>query len=120
MKYNQIYFIYTFLSIKIILSDFFRIKKINVKLNSIYRNHRTLDNKEEDSFLEKAYGNIHHLFYYYATLYLGPNKIPQIHILGTGREITTSSCEKCTSCGKHLNKPYGLFNDSAIIKCITK
>ena len=114
MKYNQIFF-YTLLSIKIILSEVFRIKKIQVKLND-----RSLDYKEEDSFLENAYGNIYNLFYYYATLYSGPNKIPQIYILGIGSDTTTSPCNKCTSCGKHLNKPYELLNDSAIIKCNTK
>lgn len=120
MAFHSMFFIYIFLSIKIILSDVYRIKKISVKLNALKRNHRSLDNKkEEDSFLENVFGNSYILYYYYATLYLGPKKVPQTFILGTGSGLTSSPCSKCTSCGKHLNKPYELINDSYIIKCNT-
>ena len=120
MTFHPMFSIYVFLSIKIILSDVYRINKIPVKLNSLKRNHRSLDNKkEEDSFLENVYGNSHILYYYYATLYLGPKKMPQTFILGTASWATSSPCSKCTSCGKHLNKPYELIDDSYIIKCNT-
>ena len=117
---NHIFFIYTFLLIKIILSGVYKLKTIPVKKISLYRNNRLLDNKEEDdSFIEKVYGNSYSLYYYYATLYLGPNKIPQTYILGTDSALTTSPCNKCESCENHLNKPYEI-DDSNIIKCPTK
>ena len=120
MTFHSMFSIYLFLSIKIILSDVYRIKKIHVKLNAPKRNHRSLDNKkEEDSFLENVYGDSYFLNYYYVTLYLGPKKMHQTFILGTGSKLTSSPCSKCTSCGKHLNKPYELIDDSYIIKCNT-
>lgn len=75
MTFHPMFFIYILSSIKIILSDVYRIKKMSVKLNALKRNHRSLDNKkEEDSFLEYVYGDSYFLNYYYATLYLGPKK----------------------------------------------
>ena len=120
MTFHPMFFIYILSSIKIILSDVYKIKKMPVKLNALKRNHRSLDNKkEEDSFLEYVYGDSYFLNYYYATLYLGPKKMPQTFILGTGSTVTSSPCSKCTSCGRHLYKPYELIDDSYIIKCNT-
>ena len=67
--------------------------------------------------MEQVYGDSYSLYYYYITLYFGPKKRPQTFILATGSPITTSPCSKCTSCGKHLNSPYELNDDSKIIKC---
>ena len=39
--------------------------------------------------------------------------------MDTGSTTTTSPCNKCRSCGKHLNSPYEIDNDSDIIKCYT-
>ena len=117
MKYNQIIlFIYILTSFKNILSEIYPLKKIPAKVKALHRKRRSLDNNQDDSFLEKAYGNSYDLNYYYATLYLGPKKTPQTYILDTGSPTTTSPCSKCTSCGKHINKPYELDNAS-ILKC---
>ena len=118
MKYKQIFFIYILLSIKIILSNIYQLKKIPSKIKSLHRKHRLLDNNKEDSFLEYAHGDSYDLNYYYATLYLGPKKIPQTYIIDTGSPTTTSPCNKCKTCGEHINKPYEI-SDSNIIKCYT-
>ena len=119
MKFNKLFFIYILLSIKIILSDIYQLKKIPAKIKSLHRNHRSLDNNKEDSFLENVYGDSYYLNYYYITLYLGSKKIPQTYIVDTGSPTTSSPCNKCRLCGKHLNKPYEI-NDSNIIKCTSK
>ena len=76
-----------------------------------------LSEDTDDSFLLKVYGDSYVLNYYYITLYLGEQKSPQQYILDTGSETTTSTCDKCTSCGQHKNKPYKIANEKNIIKC---
>ena len=71
----------------------------------------------ETSFLHYINGDSRYLNYYYATLYLGKNKSPQVYILDTGSSITTSPCDQCTSCGEHLNPKYALENTSKILSC---
>ena len=121
MKYNQlIFFIYILSTLKKILSEIYLLKKIPAKVKTLHnRKHRSLDNNQDDSFLENTYGDSYDLNYYYATLYLGPKKTPQTYILDTGSPTTTSPCSKCTSCGDHINKPYDL-DDSNIIQCNSK
>ena len=116
-KYN-IFFISILLLLKTILSEIYQLKKIPTNIKTLRRMHRSLDNnKENEDFLESVYGDSFNLNYYYATLYLGPKKIPQTYILDTGSPTTTSPCNKCKSCGNHLNKPYELNDDSNIINC---
>ena len=110
---KKIFLIYLIISIKIVFSDTFKVKKIFAKVKTLHRKHRSLDN----SFLENVFGDTYNLYYYYTTLYLGPKKTPQTFILDTGSPTTTSPCNKCNSCGEHLNKPYELKSDSDIISC---
>ena len=112
MKNKNIIF-YILISIKIIFSEVFHLQKLQAKIKTLHRKHRSLDN----SFLENVFGDTYNLYYYYATLYLGPKKTPQTYILDTGSPTTTSPCSKCTSCGDHLNKPYELEEESDIISC---
>ena len=118
MKYKKTLFIYILILITIVLCDIFPLKKVPAKIKTLRRMHRVLEDKE-DFFLENAYGDSCDLNYYYATLYLGPKKMPQTYILDTGSPTTTTPCELCKKCGKHLNKPYELKNQSDIIKCNT-
>jgi len=111
------FFVISLLSINNALSKIYPLKKVSTNLKTLHRKRRT--SGKEDSFLENVYGDSHTLYYYYATLYLGKKKIPQTYILDTGSPTTTSPCNKCRSCGKHLNSPYELDNDSDIIKCYT-
>ena len=111
------YFILFLIYTKSVLCEIFQLKKIPTNIKSLRRYRRNLDYDKEDAFLEKAYGDSHNLNYYYTTLYLGPKKTPQTYILDTGSPTTTSPCNKCTSCGDHINKPYKLDRDSDIIKC---
>ncbi len=117
MEFNIRFSFYLLLIIKIALSEIYDLKKIPTKIKSLRVRRRTLDNNKEDTFLEEVYGDSYELNYYYATLYLGPKKIPQTYILDTGSPTTTSPCNKCRSCGKHLNKPYELNDDSNYIQC---
>ena len=110
-------FLISLLSINIVLSEIYPLRKVSTNLKSLHRKRRT--SGKEDSFLENVYGDSYNLYYYYATLYLGKKKIPQTYILDTGSPTTTSPCNKCRSCGKHSNPPYELDNDSDIIKCYT-
>ena len=105
------------LLIKLVFSDIYKLKKLPARIKTL---HRALDSNKEYSFLENVYGNSYELNYYYATLYLGPQKTPQTFILDTGSPTTTSPCDKCKSCGKHLNKPYELNGESNIIKCYSE
>ena len=84
-------------------------------LNSLKKFFRVLE--ENSSFLQEVKGDSNYLNYYYTTLYLGKDKSPQVYILDTGSSITTSSCDLCTSCGKHLNQKYKLENQKQIIPC---
>lgn len=84
-------------------------------LYSLRKSLRILD--EEISFLQEVKGDSSYLNYYYTTLYLGKDQSPQVYILDTGSSITTSPCDKCTSCGKHLNQKYKLESENKIIKC---
>ena len=113
----SLFFLILLLSINITLSEIFPLKKVSTNLKTLHRKRRT--SGKEDSFLENVYGDSHYLYYYYATLYLGKKKIPQTYILDTGSSTTTSPCNKCRSCGKHLNPLYEIDNDSNIIKCNT-
>ena len=114
----SLFFLLSLLSINLVFSEIYPLKKISTNIKTLHRKRRTLSGKE-DSFLENVYGDSHNLYYYYATLYLGKKKIPQTYILDTGSPTTTSPCNKCRSCGKHINSPYELDNDSDIIKCYT-
>ena len=119
-KVMSLFFVISFLSNNIVFSEIYPLKKISTNIKTLHRKRRILDYSEkEDSFLENVYGDSYNLYYYYATLYLGHKKIPQTYILDTGSPTTTSPCNKCHSCGKHLNSPYELDNDSDIIKCYT-
>ena len=116
-KYN-IFVISILLFIKTILSEIYQLNKIPTNIKTLRRMHRSLDyNEDNENYLESVYGDSYNLYYYYATLYLGPKKIPQTYILDTGSPTTTSPCNKCKSCGKHLNRPYELNDDSKIIQC---
>ena len=117
MKFINRFSILILLVIKIVFSEIYGLQKIPSKIKSLRVKRRTLDYDKEDSFLEEVYGDSYDLYYYYATLYLGPKKIPQTYILDTGSPTTTSPCSQCNSCGKHLNKPYELNDSSKIIKC---
>ena len=85
--------------------------------SSLKKSLRLLD--DDNSFLHEVKGNSNYLNYYYTTLYLGKDKMPQVYILDTGSSITTSPCDQCTSCGNHLNPKYKLENNSKIIPCHT-
>ena len=113
----SLFYLISLLSINIALSKIYPLKKVSTNLKTLHRKRRT--SGKEDSFLENVYGDSHTLFYYYATLYLGKKKIPQTYILDTGSHTTTSPCNQCRSCGKHLNLPYEIDNDSDIIQCYT-
>ena len=116
----SLFFLLSLLSINLVFSEIYPLKKISTNIKTLHRKRRTLDySGKEDSFLENVYGDSHNLYYYYATLYLGKKKIPQTYILDTGSPTTTSPCNKCRSCGKHINSPYELDSDSDIIKCYT-
>ena len=117
MKYEIFLVFILLLSIEKVFSEVFQLKKLHANMKSLRVRRRTLDN--EDTFLENVYGDSSDLNYYYATLYLGKKKIPQTYILDTGSPTTTSPCNKCKSCGKHLNKPYEINKDDDIIKCYT-
>ena len=120
MNYSQnISILFFFLIITPILSELYHLQKIPARLKTLHRAHRNLSPENDSYFLEQAYGNSYDLYYYYTTLYFGPNKTPQTFILDTGSPTTTSPCSKCTSCGKHLNKPYEFKDNSRIVKCYT-
>ena len=119
MKYKTFFFIYILKLITIVLCDIYSLKPIPAKIKTLRRMHRSLDKNKENSFLENAYGDSFDLNYYYATLYIGSKKAPQTFILDTGSPTTSSPCELCEKCGKHLNKPYKLEDKSSIIKCNT-
>ena len=121
MNYNLIISLLSFLLIiSPIISKLYRLQKLPSKLGSLTRKNRNLSPKNDSYFLEQVYGNSYNLYYYYITLYFGPKKMPQTFILATASSITTSPCSYCTSCGKHLNSPYELNDDSKIIKCTTE
>jgi len=103
-----------------ILSELYHLNKVPAKIKTLHRAHRNLSPQNDSYFLQQAYGDSSDLYYYYTTLYFGPKKTPQTFILDTGSPTTTSPCSKCTSCGKHLNKPYKINDDSTIIKCHTE
>ena len=90
----------------IILLLFEKINSTVYKIKSIPAKTKTLRNLSEDHFLSRAFGDSYDLNYYYATLYVGKEQIPQTYILDTGSGITTSPCNKCTDCGTHLNKKF--------------
>ena len=119
MKYKTFFFIYILKLIAIVLCDIYPLKSLPAKIKTLRRMHRSLDKNKEDSFLENAYGDSYDLNYYYTTLYIGSKKTPQTFILDTGSPTTSSPCELCEKCGKHLNKPYKLEDKSSIIKCNT-
>ena len=109
---NKFFFIILLLSFyNKYLSLIYQVKS----LTSLKKSLRYLD--EDISFLQEIKGDSNYLNYYYTTLYLGKDKLPQIYILDTGSSITTSPCDKCTSCGKHLNPKYKLENENKIIPC---
>ena len=87
-------------------------------LNYLRKKLRNL-NDNNSSFLQDVKGDSDYLNYYYTTLYLGKDKTPQTYILDTGSSITTSPCDKCYSCGNHLNKKFKLENETNIISCDT-
>ena len=93
------------------ISFIYRVKS----LNNLQKSLRMLS--KDELFLQNVHGDTHFLNYYYTTLYLGINKTPQVYILDTGSSITTSPCDKCISCGEHLNPKYKLENESKIISC---
>ena len=117
MKFINIVLLCSLLMIKKVESEIYELKKVPAKIKSLHKRRRILDFDNEDSFLEEAYGDSYNLNYYYTTLYLGPKKMPQTYILDTGSPTTTSPCNRCNSCGKHLNQPYELSDDSNIISC---
>ena len=120
MDYSQnTSILFLFLLISPILSELYHLQKVPARLKTLHRAHRNLSPQNDSYFLEQAYGDSYDLYYYYTTLYFGPKKTPQTFILDTGSPTTTSPCSKCTSCGKHLNKPYELKDNSKIIKCYT-
>ena len=121
MFYNyQLCLLFLLQIIPPIFSELYHLQKIPSKLKTLRRAHRNLSPQNDSYFLEQAYGDSYDLYYYYATLYFGPKKTPQTFILDTGSPTTTAPCSKCTSCGKHLNKPYELKDNSRIIKCYTE
>ena len=121
MNYNLSISLFSFLLIiSPIISKLYRLQKLPSKLGSLTRKNRNLSPKNDSYFLEQVYGNSYNLYYYYITLYFGPKKMPQTFILATASSITTSPCSNCTTCGKHLNSPYQLNDDSKIIKCNTE
>lgn len=85
---------------------------------SLKKSLRILD--DDISFLHEVKGDSYYLNYYYTTLYLGKDKMPQVYILDTGSSITASPCDQCKSCGNHLNPKYKLENTSKIIPCNNK
>ena len=115
MKYEKFLVFILLLSIQKVFAEVFQLKKLHSNIKSLRIRRRILE--KEDTFLENVYGDSSDLNYYYATLYLGPKKIPQTYIIDTGSSITTSPCNKCKSCGKHLNKPYEISKDDDILKC---
>ena len=122
MKYHNLNFVLILFifQISLINSEIYPLKKLSTKLKTLHRSHRVLSPEEDPYYLEKAYGDSYDLNYYYTTLYFGPKKMPQTFILDTGSPTTTSPCSKCTSCGKHLNKPYEFFDEGKIIQCYTE
>ena len=120
MNYNKNIFLFFLLLLSPILSEFYHLKKLPSKLKTLRRFRRNLTPQDDSYFLEQAYGDSYDYYYYYATLYLGPKKKPQTFILDTGSPTTTAPCSKCTSCGKHINKPYEFNDDSRLIKCYTE
>ena len=119
MSYSQNILLFLLLQISPIISELYNLKKISTRLKSLHRSHRNLSPENDSYFLEQAYGDSAVLNYYYATLYFGPKKTPQTLILDTGSPTTTSPCSVCTSCGKHINKPYEFTDESRLIKCHT-
>ena len=79
-------------------------------------NIRSLRRLSKD-FVNRGYGNSYQLNYYYTSLYLGKDRQRQTYILDTGSGITTSPCSECKKCGKHINKPYKLDDNSKVISC---
>ena len=121
MKYNHFLSLISFLLIiNKSLSELFPLNKISTRLKSLHKSHRILSPLNDSYFLGQAYGDSYDLNYYYTTLYFGPKKAPQTFILDTGSPTTTSPCSKCTSCGKHLNKPYEFKDESRIVKCFSE
>ena len=119
MSYSQNILLFLLLQISPIISELYNLKKISTRLKSLHRSHRNLSPENDSYFLEQAYGDSAVLNYYYATLYFGPKKTPQTLILDTGSPTTSSPCSVCTSCGKHINKPYEFTDESRLIKCHT-
>ena len=119
MSYSQNILLFLLLQISPIISELYNLKKISTRLKSLHRSHRNLSPENDSYFLEQAYGDSAVLNYYYATLYFGPKKTPQTLILDTGSPTTTSPCSVCTSCGKHINKPYEFTDESRLVKCNT-
>ena len=119
MSYSQNILLFLLLQISPIISEIYNLKKISTRLKSLHRSHRNLSPENDSYFLEQAYGDSAVLNYYYATLYFGPKKTPQTLILDTGSPTTTSPCSVCTSCGKHINKPYEFTDESRLVKCNT-
>ena len=69
----SLFFLLSLLSINLVFSEIYPLKKISTNIKTLHRKRRTLSGKE-DSFLENVYGDSHNLYYYYATLYLGKKK----------------------------------------------
>ena len=68
----SLFFLISLLSINIVLSEIYPLRKVATNLKTLHRKRRT--SGKEDSFLENVYGDSHNLYYYYATLYLGKKK----------------------------------------------
>ena len=117
MNYSKNILLFLIFQISPIISELYHLQKIPARLKTLHRSHRNLSPENDSYFLEQVYGDSAELNYYYATLYLGPKKTPQTFILDTGSPTTTSPCSVCTSCGKHLNKPYEFTDNSRIVKC---
>ena len=108
---NKFLFYFLFSFFNQVSSIIYQVKS----LNSLKKSLRILD--EDNAFLQEVKGDSNYLNYYYTTLYLGKDKSPQVYILDTGSSITTSPCDKCTSCGQHLNQKYKLEDEKKIITC---
>ena len=67
-----LFFLIFFLSINIVLSEIYPLRKVSTNLKTLHRKRRT--SGKEDSFLENVYGDSYNLYYYYVTLYLGKKK----------------------------------------------
>ena len=106
----KLFFSFIFLFFLINVNSYlYRVKSLSYLKKSL----RILSS--DNSFLHYINGDSHYLNYYYTPLYLGQNKAPQVYILDTGSSITTSPCDQCKNCGKHLNPKYHLENTSKIL-----